>query len=73
MHALRRRGVRVVQRKAVIMSAVIFGTSTHNWIDDLFRGRNRKLAHSLIAIIDDLTDYCRLTVRQVYYQCVARQ
>ena len=55
------------------MSAVsLVDTSSHNEIDMLFRGRNRELARDLITIIDELTEYWPLTVRQVYYQCVAR-
>ena len=51
------------------MSAVsLVDTSSHNEIDMLFRGRNRELAHDLITIIDELTEYWPLTVRQVYYQ-----
>lgn len=46
-------------------------TSIHNEIDRLFRGNNRSLAASVIGIIADLEDYWPLTVRQVYYQCVA--
>lgn len=46
-------------------------TSSH--IEELFRGRNRTLARDLVAIIAELADYWPLTVRQVYYQCVARQ
>jgi len=47
-------------------------TSTDNEIDRLFRGNNRSLAASVIGIIEDLEDYWPLTVRQVYYQCVAK-
>jgi len=47
-------------------------TSTDNEIDRLFRGNNRSLAASVIEIIEDLEDYWPLTVRQVYYQCVAK-
>jgi hypothetical protein len=47
-------------------------TSTDNEIDRLFRGNSRSLAASVIGIIEDLEDYWPLTVRQVYYQCVAK-
>lgn len=42
-------------------------------INDLFRSGNRKLAPSLLEIIDDLSDYHPLTVRQVYYQAVSHR
>jgi hypothetical protein len=55
------------------LSAVsLVDTSSHNEINRLFRGRNRELAHHLIRIIIELMDYWPLTVRQVYYQAVAR-
>lgn len=40
-------------------------------INKLFRGRNRKLSLSLLEIIEGLSDYHPLTVRQVYYQAVS--
>lgn len=55
------------------MNMAAVDASTHNEIETLFRGRNRILSRDLIGIIDDLTDYWPLTVRQVYYQCVSRQ
>ena len=53
-------------------AASLVDTSSHNEINMLFRGRNRELAHHLIRIIGELTAYWPLTVRQVYYQAVAR-
>lgn len=50
----------------------VMSTCTDNEIDRLFRGNNRSLAASVIGIIADLEDYWPLTVRQVYYQCVAK-
>jgi len=41
-------------------------TSSH------FRSANREFARSLLEIIGDLREYWPLTVRQVYYQAVAR-
>lgn len=46
--------------------------NTSSNIDDFFNGSNRALAASLIEITSDLRDYWPLTVRQVYYQAVAR-
>lgn len=40
-------------------------------INQLFRGSNRQLAVDLIGIIDDLSEYWPLTVRQIYYRAVA--
>src|SRR5690606_35475531 len=40
--------------------------------DDLFDGDNRVLAAALIEITNDLREYWPLTVRQIYYQVVAR-
>ncbi len=34
--------------------------------------KRRNLANSILKIIDDLSDYHPLTVRQVYYQCVSK-
>ncbi len=51
----------------------VVDTSAHNEIEILFRSRNRALARDLVSIIDELIEYWPLTVRQVYYQCVARQ
>lgn len=41
-------------------------------IDELFRGKNRDFAVSLIGIIGELRTYWPLTVRQVYYQAVSK-
>lgn len=40
--------------------------------DDLFNGDNRVLAAALIEITNDLREYWPLTVRQIYYQAVAK-
>lgn len=43
-------------------------------IASLFRGKNCKaVAPAIIGIVDELTDYWPLTVRQVFYQLVSQE
>ncbi len=56
------------------------GTSSNNRIltmneelNQIFRGRTRNIANEIIRTIADLKEYQPLTVRQVYYQLVARE
>ena len=41
-------------------------------LGEMFKGSNRELAANVISLIYELRKYWPLTVRQVYYQCVAR-
>lgn len=43
-----------------------------NLPEGMFRGKNAVLATRLIDIVEGLTDYWPVTVRQVYYQAVAK-